>query len=222
MPRRSGARSALALISARARTRAQAPVGAGRLPGQCFLARARHVARHMILETPVDRCGFSRSPREHRRCRLRPHSSFLSGERATHSPAPRSTRHAALLLLAGTSPQRRRACRARPSLRLGPFALSKDAQASLEPRRSPLPDTPITAPASAFNCRFQDDAAGDDLRRIRPATLLPSQRIPAGAQRSGSRRYFTSRFGSHVPTDGATISSARTSSSSPRKGAAAR
>jgi len=50
----------------------------------------------------------------------------LWGEHATHSPAPRSARHAALLLLAGSSPLRRRALR----------------------------DTPITALASASNYRF--------------------------------------------------------------------
>jgi len=43
-----------------------------------------------------------------------------------HLPAPLSTRHAALLRLAGSSPLR---CRA-------------------------LPGTPIAAPASASNCRF--------------------------------------------------------------------
>jgi len=51
----------------------------------------------------------------------------LLGEGATHSPAPRSPHHAALLVLAGISPQRPRA----------------------------LPGTPITALASAFNCRFR-------------------------------------------------------------------
>jgi hypothetical protein len=50
---------------------------------------------------------------------------LLSG-RATHSPAPRSPRHAALLVLAGISPPRPRA----------------------------LPGTPITALASTFNYRF--------------------------------------------------------------------
>jgi hypothetical protein len=53
----------------------------------------------------------------------------VPGERATHSPAPRwprSPRHAALLVLAGTSLPRPRA----------------------------WPATPITALASAFNCRF--------------------------------------------------------------------
>jgi hypothetical protein len=49
------------------------------------------------------------------------------GENATHSSAPRSPRHAALLVLAGSSPLRPRV----------------------------LPGTPITALASAFNCRFQ-------------------------------------------------------------------
>jgi hypothetical protein len=49
------------------------------------------------------------------------------GESATHSPAPRSARHAALLGLAGGSLPRPRA----------------------------LPGTPITTLASAFNCRFQ-------------------------------------------------------------------
>ncbi|MDF1485711.1 hypothetical protein PY257_11065 [Ramlibacter sp. H39-3-26] len=51
----------------------------------------------------------------------------LLGESAMHPPAPRSARHAALLLLAGNSP----------------------------PRRRVLPGTPITAPAGASNCRFQ-------------------------------------------------------------------
>jgi len=50
----------------------------------------------------------------------------LLGDNATRSPAPRLTRHAALLVLAGMSPLRPRA----------------------------LPGTPITALASASNCRF--------------------------------------------------------------------
>jgi len=50
----------------------------------------------------------------------------LLGESATHSPAPRLTRHAALLVLAGMSLPRPRA----------------------------LPGTPITALASVFNCGF--------------------------------------------------------------------
>ncbi|MDR2155485.1 MAG: hypothetical protein LBE78_10760 [Burkholderiaceae bacterium] len=49
------------------------------------------------------------------------------GEGATHSPAPRSPCHAALLVLAGSSLRRPRA----------------------------LPGTPITALASAVNYRFQ-------------------------------------------------------------------
>ena len=57
------------------------------------------------------------------RCFDDPH---LLGERATHPPAPRSPRHAALLVLAGISLPRPRA----------------------------LPATPITALAGAFNCRF--------------------------------------------------------------------
>jgi hypothetical protein len=48
------------------------------------------------------------------------------GESAMHPPAPRSTRHAALLVLAGSSPLRPRA----------------------------LPGTPITALAGASNYRF--------------------------------------------------------------------
>jgi hypothetical protein len=50
----------------------------------------------------------------------------LLGESATHPPAPRSPRHAALLVLAGMSLRRPRA----------------------------LPDAPITALAGAFNCGF--------------------------------------------------------------------
>ena len=79
----------------------------------------------------------------------------LLGEYATRPPAPRSTRHAALQILAippgiaAVCP-----CRARPNQRLGPFTPSKGAQAPLEPRRSPLPGTPITALASAFNYGF--------------------------------------------------------------------
>ena len=79
----------------------------------------------------------------------------LLGESATHSPAPRSARHAALLLLAGSNPLRRLPCRARSCQRQVPFTLSKGAQAPSEPQRSPLPGTPITALASAFNCRIQ-------------------------------------------------------------------
>ena len=55
----------------------------------------------------------------------------LLGENATHPPAPRSPRHAALLLLAHKGALRRHARGA-----------------------APLPGTPITALTGAFNCRF--------------------------------------------------------------------
>jgi hypothetical protein len=54
-------------------------------------------------------------------------SVHLSGDIAMRPPAPRSPRHTALLLLAGSSPLRRRA----------------------------LSGTPITALAGVSNCRFQ-------------------------------------------------------------------
>jgi hypothetical protein len=60
----------------------------------------------------IDICGFD--------------GVHLLGDSATHSPAPRSPRHAALLVLAGMSLPRPRA----------------------------LPGTPITALASAFNYGF--------------------------------------------------------------------
>ena len=52
--------------------------------------------------------------------------AYLLGDSAMHPIAPRSTHHAALLLLAGRSPLRRRA----------------------------LPGTPITAHSGASNCGF--------------------------------------------------------------------
>jgi hypothetical protein len=52
--------------------------------------------------------------------------AHFSGDIAMHPPVPRSLRHAALLVLAGISP----------------------------PRPRVLPGTPITALASASNCRF--------------------------------------------------------------------
>ena len=79
----------------------------------------------------------------------------LLGEHATRLPAPRSTRHAALQILAippgiaAVCP-----CRARPSQRLGPFTPSKGAQAPLEPRRSPLPGLAVAALVSVFNYSF--------------------------------------------------------------------
>ncbi|MDR2851441.1 MAG: hypothetical protein LBV61_00015 [Burkholderiaceae bacterium] len=86
---------------------------------------------------------------------LRDFADFdLWDERATHGPAPHAARHAALRVLAGMRLSRPRPCLARPSQRLGLLALSKGAQALLEPQRSPWPGTPITARAGAFNCRF--------------------------------------------------------------------
>ncbi|MFZ3123756.1 MAG: hypothetical protein WA129_01240, partial [Acidovorax sp.] len=59
-----------------------------------------------------------------------------------------------LLLLAGSSPPRRRPCRAQACRRQAFFALSNSTQVLLEPQRSALPGTPITAPAGASNRRF--------------------------------------------------------------------
>ena len=74
----------------------------------------------------------------------------LMGVSAMHPPAPRSVRHAGLLLLAGnTGSSRAPACR-----RQDFFALSNSTQVLLEPQRSALPGTPIAAPAGASN-RFQ-------------------------------------------------------------------
>ncbi|MDO5693173.1 MAG: hypothetical protein Q4G70_11990 [Pseudomonadota bacterium] len=76
------------------------------------------------------------------------------GERAMHLIAPRWACHAALLVLAGTSLPRPRPCRARIDQSTMPLVQSKAAQATLEPRHLPLPDTPITARSGASNCRF--------------------------------------------------------------------
>jgi len=80
----------------------------------------------------------------------------LLGEGATHSPAPCSPRHAAQANPRDTTGYR---CglplqgAAQPEA--GPVrAVPKVAQAPLEPRHSPLPGTPITALASAFNYGF--------------------------------------------------------------------
>ncbi|HRP30081.1 MAG TPA: hypothetical protein PLG77_16770, partial [Burkholderiaceae bacterium] len=94
--------------------------------------------------------------------------THLSGDCATHSPAPRSTRHAALLLLAGTSPQRRRA----------------------------LPGTPITALASAFNCRFQDDSTRGRDAGLQPAcTALDLDRPMPGRPAARTGRVTARRRG---------------------------
>src|SRR3954453_20730076 len=100
----------------------QEPAASSRLS---WHARSRHarvrstLIRQLIASFPspsraaVEVFGFDE---RHRR-----------GESATHPCAPRSTRHAALLLLAGRSPLRRRA----------------------------LPGTPIAARTGAFNCRIK-------------------------------------------------------------------
>ena len=68
------------------------------------------------------------------------------GESATHPCAPRSTRHAALLLLAGRSPLRRRA----------------------------LPGTPIAARTGAFNCRIKVEVRALQNPRTGDASSLES------------------------------------------------
>ena len=88
----------------------------------------------------------------------------LLGESAMRPIAPRLTRQAALgwarqrpcdtLRLVGTSPLRCHPCRARLSRSLSPFALSTGTQVPVEPQRSPLPGTPITAHSGASKCRF--------------------------------------------------------------------
>ena len=78
----------------------------------------------------------------------------LIGDSAMHPIAPRLTHHAALLRLVGKSPLRCLPCRARLSRSLSPFALSTGTQVPVEPQRSPLPGTPITAHSGASNCRF--------------------------------------------------------------------
>ena len=79
---------------------------------------------------------------------------YLQGESATHPIEPRYGTLAALLRLAGISPQRCHPCRARPSRSLSPFALSTGTQVPVEPQRSPLPSHRITAHSGASNCRF--------------------------------------------------------------------
>ncbi len=76
------------------------------------------------------------------------------GDCAMRQIAPCLTRQAALLRLVGISLLRCLPCRARLSRSLSPFALSTGTQAPVEPQRSPLPGTPITAHSGAFNCGF--------------------------------------------------------------------
>ena len=78
----------------------------------------------------------------------------LPGDCAMRPIAPRLTRQAALLRLVGISLLRCPPCRARLSRSLSPFALSTGTQVPVEPQRSPLPGTPITAHSGAFNCGF--------------------------------------------------------------------
>ena len=79
---------------------------------------------------------------------------YLLGESATHPIEPRCGTLAALLRLAGMSPQRCPTCRARLSRSLSPFALSTGTQVPVEPQRSPLPSHRITAHSGASNGRF--------------------------------------------------------------------
>ena len=78
----------------------------------------------------------------------------LLSDCAMHPIAPRLTRQAALLRLVGISLLRCPPCRARLSRSLSPFALSTGTQVPVEPQRSPLPGTPITAHSGTFNCGF--------------------------------------------------------------------
>jgi hypothetical protein len=57
----------------------------------------------------------------------------------------------------GMSPPRRRPCRVQAWRRQAFFALSNSTQVLLEPQRSVMPGTPITAPAGASNGRFEDN-----------------------------------------------------------------
>ena len=79
---------------------------------------------------------------------------YLQVESATHPIEPRYGTLAALLRLAGMTPQRSHPCRARLSRSLSPFALSTGTQVPVEPQRSPLPSHRITAHSGASNCRF--------------------------------------------------------------------
>ena len=76
----------------------------------------------------------------------------LSGDNATHPIEPRCGTLAALLLLAGMSPQRRLPCRAR--LRLQAQAVPQAGSMLPEFPAPPLPAHRIVARSGAFNFRF--------------------------------------------------------------------
>ena len=76
----------------------------------------------------------------------------LLGDSAAHPIAPRYGTLAALLLLAGMSPQRRLPCRAR--LRLQALAVPQAGSMLPEFPAPPLPAHRIAAHSGALNCRF--------------------------------------------------------------------
>ncbi len=84
---------------------------------------------------------------------LSPHDHLHRlGESATHPIEPRCGALAALLLLAGMSPQRRLPCRAR--LRLQAQAVPQAGSMLPEFPAPPLPAHRIAAHSGASNCRF--------------------------------------------------------------------
>jgi hypothetical protein len=62
--------------------------------------------------------------------------------------------YSSLRAVRAVSPPRRRPCRVQAWRRQAFFALSNSTQVLLEPQRSALPGTPITAPAGASSGRF--------------------------------------------------------------------
>ncbi len=81
-------------------------------------------------------------------------NNHLLGESAMRPIAPRLTRQAALLRLGGHKPTALSPLQGAAQSQPSPFALSTGTQAPVEPQRSPLPGTPITAHSGAFNCGF--------------------------------------------------------------------
>ncbi len=79
-------------------------------------------------------------------------SLHLVGESATCPSEPRCGRLAALLLLVGMSPPRRRPCRAHPRLQARVVAQAHSKLS--ESPAAPLPNTHIAAHSGTFNCRF--------------------------------------------------------------------